>query len=202
MSTFELVRIIIEILALLCGLYIIFSKNPVHSVFFLVLFVCFLSFLLFLLNVDFVAFVLLIVYVGAVVVLFLFVVMMINIRIIENSTVSRFIVPFTLLSVSVFFLLFSFKLFFLERIPVSEELFFLPYIDYSLVLETVSSIDRFGLLLYTYYFIPFLLLGFLLFFSMVAAIYLVLHTNLVAKRQNLFNQVSQDLISSVRLDNF
>lgn len=69
------------------GLLVIFSKNPVQSVLFLVVVFCLSAQLFVLLEVDFLAMVLIIVYVGAIAVLFLFIVMMLNIRIVEISDI-------------------------------------------------------------------------------------------------------------------
>lgn len=69
------------------GLLVIFSKNPVQSVLFLVVVFCLSAQLFVLLEVDFLAMVLIIVYVGAIAVLFLFIVMMLNIRIVEISEI-------------------------------------------------------------------------------------------------------------------
>jgi NADH-quinone oxidoreductase subunit J len=60
------------------------SRNPVHSVFFLILVFLHIGFFLLLLNVEFLAFLLFIVYLGAIAVLFLFVIMMFNIHILES----------------------------------------------------------------------------------------------------------------------
>ena len=68
-------------LAIICGIMVISSRNPVFSVLFLVLVFCNAAGLLLLLETDFLAMLFLIVYVGAIAVLFLFVVMMLNVRI-------------------------------------------------------------------------------------------------------------------------
>jgi NADH:ubiquinone oxidoreductase subunit 6 (subunit J) len=71
---------------------VIRSKNPVHSVLFLILVFCNASGLLILLGLDFFAMVFLVVYVGAIAVLFLFVVMMLNIKLVEiNENILRYL---------------------------------------------------------------------------------------------------------------
>jgi NADH-quinone oxidoreductase subunit J len=62
---------------------VIFSKNPVYSVFFLVLSFFNVSALLFLLRLDFLPISFIVIYVGAIAVLFLFVMMMLNIKLAE-----------------------------------------------------------------------------------------------------------------------
>lgn len=79
-------------LALLSAIMVIRAKNPVYSVLFLILVFCNASGLLLLINLDFFAMVFLVVYVGAIAVLFLFVVMMLNITLAEiNDTVLRYL---------------------------------------------------------------------------------------------------------------
>lgn len=64
---------------------VIVSRNPIHSVIFLILVFCNAAGLLILLKIEFIAMMFLIIYVGAIAVLFLFVVMMLNIKINELS---------------------------------------------------------------------------------------------------------------------
>jgi NADH-ubiquinone oxidoreductase chain 6 len=70
-------------ISLIAGIMVIRAKNPVHSVLFLILVFCSTSGLLLLLGLDFFALVFLVVYVGAIAVLFLFVIMMLNIKLTE-----------------------------------------------------------------------------------------------------------------------
>ena len=79
-------------IALISGGMVIRSKNPVHSVLFLILVFCNAAGLLILLNLDFFAMIFLVVYVGAIAVLFLFVVMMLNIKLTEiNENILRYL---------------------------------------------------------------------------------------------------------------
>ena len=71
-------------LALISGLMVIQARNPIHSVLFLILVFFNAAGLLLLLGLDFFALILLIVYVGAIAVLFLFVVMMLNIKMCDS----------------------------------------------------------------------------------------------------------------------
>jgi NADH:ubiquinone oxidoreductase subunit 6 (subunit J) len=78
--------------AILSGIMVIRAKNPVYSVLFLILVFCNAAGLLILIDLDFFAMVFLVVYVGAIAVLFLFVVMMLNIRLTEiNENVLRYL---------------------------------------------------------------------------------------------------------------
>lgn len=79
-------------IALVSGVMVIRSKNPVHSVLFLILVFCNAAGLLILLDLDFFAMIFLVVYVGAIAVLFLFVVMMLHIKLTEiHENVLRYL---------------------------------------------------------------------------------------------------------------
>jgi NADH:ubiquinone oxidoreductase subunit 6 (subunit J) len=75
-------------LAILCSMMVVASRNPIHSILYLILVFCNVTFILIILKLEFVAIIFLIVYVGAIAVLFLFVVMMLNIKILELDEAS------------------------------------------------------------------------------------------------------------------
>src|SRR5580692_7909997 len=77
--------IIISFFLLFTSLIVILVKNPIHSILFLILVFGYTSCLLILLQSDFLAMIFLIIYIGAISVLFLFIIMMLNIRMIELS---------------------------------------------------------------------------------------------------------------------
>jgi NADH-ubiquinone oxidoreductase chain 6 len=79
----EILFCLFSSIALISGIMVITARNPVHSVLFLILVFCNAAGLLILLNLDFFAMIFLVVYVGAIAVLFLFVVMMLNIKVTE-----------------------------------------------------------------------------------------------------------------------
>ena len=82
---------ILILLIIVATFGVLIAKNPVHSVFFLVLVFCLIAILVFSLNVNFLGIIFIIVYVGAIAVLFLFVVMMLNIKYIElNESFIRY----------------------------------------------------------------------------------------------------------------
>lgn len=93
------------ILILISALGVILSKNIVQSVLYLIL-VFFLCSLLFIyLGADFIGLIILIVYIGAIAVLFLFVVMMLNVRILELSSTFSIYLPLALFLSCIFFCL-------------------------------------------------------------------------------------------------
>lgn len=98
-----------SILSILCSVMVIMSKNPIHSILYLILVFCNVTFVLIILGIEFIAIIFLIVYVGAIAVLFLFVVMMLNIKILELDEVFWKYIPVGLLISSIFL----FQIFFL-----------------------------------------------------------------------------------------
>jgi NADH:ubiquinone oxidoreductase subunit 6 (subunit J) len=70
-------------LGIVSSFFVIISKNPLHSIIFLILVFCNVVFILLLQEIEFLSMVFLIVYIGAIAVLFLFVIYMLNIKIIE-----------------------------------------------------------------------------------------------------------------------
>jgi len=81
---FNYIYIIYLIMIIISSLGVLLAKNPIHSLFFLIIVFLHVSTLLLLLNIEFLAFLILIVYLGAIAVLFLFVIMMFNIYILES----------------------------------------------------------------------------------------------------------------------
>ena len=150
------------------SILVIFSNNAVHSVLFLI-FTFFNSAILFILmNAEFLAMTIVIVYVGAIAVLFLFVVMMLNIS--ESEIKEGFLkyFPFGLILIAIFitelFLIFNF-----DNFPVSENV----KIDINEIdLIEASNTKLIGLFLYTDYFIIFQISGFILLLAMIGAIVL------------------------------
>jgi NADH-quinone oxidoreductase subunit J len=93
------------ILVLLSALGVILSRNIVQSVLFLILVFFLCSILFIYLGADFIGLIILIVYIGAIAVLFLFVVMMLNIRVLELSSTFSIYLPLALFLSFIFFLL-------------------------------------------------------------------------------------------------
>lgn len=165
--------------------FVLSSKNPVHSVLFLILvFICGAGILL-IFGAEFIALIFIIVYVGAIAVLFLFIVMMLDIKINKKNTTILQYIPFGLL----------FGFIFLTEIYISlENLFGQKQGVYSNIPKWSNFIDRItntellGQLLYQEFFICFVLCGILLLIAMLGAIVLTqrfssYRTNEIAPRQ-------------------
>jgi NADH-quinone oxidoreductase subunit J len=182
----------------LCGLlflssvFVAVSSNPMNSVIFLILAFCNSTVILFFFNVDFLGLMFVIIYVGAVAVLFLFVVMMINIKQ-EQNTFTLFNGAFYKLFGPAVFGFFTFLLlliFFLEVFGVDNVFFsldstFLTNIDF------LYNIDILGQSLFNYFLVCFLIAGLILFLALLGSIVLTLRFNTLKTHQKSFRQLSR-----------
>jgi NADH-quinone oxidoreductase subunit J len=165
------------LLFLIClfSLATISVRNPVHSVLSLVAVFLVSAVLLFCLEVEFLAFSFIIVYVGAIAILFLFVVMMLDIKIGDTDLTILKYGPLG------YFITFIFALEItrplvenFESIPFNFLSANYTYINWFDHVDFITNIEAIGQLLYTYYFVYFLMAGFILFIAMVGALMLTL----------------------------
>ena len=176
---------------------VITSRNTVNSVFFLILDFISVGCLFIMVGAEFLGMIILIVYVGAVAVLFLFVVMMLNVA---EQKQSWFVgrksthIPAGLI-VSV--------LIFLELLVVvggwkyKDDLM----TSNTLSLSNVSNTHQLGLVMYTDYILYFQLAGIILLLSMIGAILLTFRERSGVKKQSYFRQISRSPSTSVELKN-
>ena len=116
---------IISIVAILCGILVIISKNPIVSVLYLIgLFISIAGYLM-MLGINFIGLSYLLVYVGAVSILFLFILMLINVRISELVTNNSNSIPLAIM-VSIFI---NLNQLFPNIIAMPGNCIFDPYID-------------------------------------------------------------------------
>jgi NADH-quinone oxidoreductase subunit J len=163
---------IIFIFFLLFSFFVILVRNPIISVFFLIL-VFFFSVLIFLfLGAEFLALLLLIVYVGAISILFLFVVMMLNLRVVELIDVFLNYLPIggTIGFIFLFEMFYFMKLNYSFFIHSSYEIIF-SYIDYVYIRSNLLVLSE-VLFNYNVFFVIFA--GVILFISMIGSIVLTL----------------------------
>ena len=184
-------------IAIISAIMLTVSKNTVHSVFFLILDVISISCLFIMIGAEFIGMMMLIVYVGAVAVLFLFVVMMLNVTQQENqwfiSTKSSTHLPVGLLiSLVIFF----------ELIVVIGGWKFKPDLVTSLSLsinQNTTNTHSLGNVIYTDYIHIFQLSGMILLVAMIGAIVLTFRQRSGVKRQSYFKQISREKSEGVKL---
>ena len=184
-------------IAVFASIMVTVSRNTVYSVFFLILVFVTVSILFIMIGAEFLGMIMLIVYVGAVAVLFLFVVMMLNIteQTVKRSTRKGFI---NNISVGLIVGL----IIFLELLVVvggwKYKGTFVPLSSTSLNLE-ISNTHAIGNVLYTDYIHLFQIVGMILLISMIGAITLTFSKRENIKRQSYFDQIQREKSSAVSL---
>ena len=184
-----------SVIAIFSSLMVITSRNTVNSVFFLILDFISVGCLFIMVGAEFLGMIILIVYVGAVAVLFLFVVMMLNVA---EQKQSWFIgkksthIPIGLI-VSVLILL--------ELLVVVGGWKYKDDLMSSstLNMSDISNTHQLGLVMYTDYILYFQLSGIILLVAMVGAIVLTFRRRSGLKRQSYFRQISREKVEAVDL---
>ena len=188
-----------SVIAVFSAVMVTISKNTVHSVFFLILDFISISCLFIMIGAEFLGMIMLIVYVGAVAVLFLFVVMMLNVAQQKNqwfasSSSSRHIPIGLLISLIIF----------LELVIVIGGWKYKPElisVNSLSIDQNITNTHQIGYVLYTDYIHLFQISGLILLVSMVGAIILTFRKRTGLKRQSYFKQVSREAKDSVDLIN-
>ncbi|MDE0306297.1 MAG: NADH-quinone oxidoreductase subunit J [Albidovulum sp.] len=183
------------ILAVGSGLFVVVARNPVHAVLWLILAFLSSAGLFILLGAEFVAMLLVIVYVGAVAVLFLFVVMMLDVNFAEFRAGMAKFVPVGLLIGLVLLMLLG--LVFGEWSPsaVAPSLRQAEAPD----VETMQNTPALGNLIYTKYVYLFQAAGLILLVAMIGAIILTHRRREGIKRQDIVAQMQRDPANSIEL---
>ena len=188
---------IFSLIAIIASIMVTVSRNTVHSVFFLILDFISISCLFIMIGAEFIGMMMLIVYVGAVAVLFLFVVMMLNVANQKNewfgSAINSSHIPMGLL-VSV--------VIFMELLIVLGGWKFKPNVISSssiIVNQNISNTHSIGNVLYTDYIHIFQLSGMILLVAMIGAIVLTFRKRSGIKRQSYFDQISREAKEGVDL---
>jgi len=192
MFIYSLIFYFFSFIAVLSALLVIISKNPVHSVLFLILSFVNASGLFILLGAEFLAMILVVVYVGAVAVLFLFVVMMLDINFVKLREGFLQYLPFGILLGFVLFIE-------LIMIFLSNKLTDMTLIEYNAfpVFKQIGNTREIGSVLYTKYFYLFQLSGLILLVAMIGSIVLTLRQREGVKKQSINKQINVDAKRSI-----
>ncbi len=186
-----------SIIAVVSAIMVTASKNTVHSVFFLILDFISISCLFIMIGAEFLGMIMLIVYVGAVAVLFLFVVMMLNVAQQKNQwfagqATSKHIPIGLIISTLIFF----------EIIIVIGGWKYKPEIfdiNNSIANTSVSNTHSLGQILYTDYIHVFQISGMILLVAMVGAIVLTFRQRSGVKKQSYIKQISRERAEGVEV---
>ena len=187
---------IFSIIAVISAIMVTASKNTVHSVFFLILDFISISCLFIMIGAEFLGMIMLIVYVGAVAVLFLFVVMMLNVAQQKNQWFiseqdSRHI-PIGLLISAIIFV---------ELIIVIGGWKYKPNLveNTNLISNKISNTHSLGQVLYTDYIHIFQISGMILLIAMIGAIVLTFRQREGVKKQSYLKQISRERSEGVEV---
>lgn len=183
--------------ALVGGLFTVMARNPVHSVLWLILAFISSAGLFVLLGAEFIAMLLMIVYVGAVAVLFLFVVMMLDVDFAELKAEMARYMPLALL-IGVIILM-----------QLGMALGVWTFADDAIQARAavtpdaavVHNTEALGRLIYDQYFLLFQLAGLILLVAMIGAIVLTLRHRTNVKRQDVLAQMYRDPAKALELVN-
>ena len=165
---------------------VIFCRNSLYSIISLVFLIVGSCFILFTLKVEFLTFILLLIYIGAMSVLFLFVVMMLKLdkldkpKILNTSRVSKHYFVYLIIIVKVFCFIFYFN----KKLCLSLNLYSLEFIKYNNDMENFHHFlfnnrndNIIFLTLFSQKYLFFIIVGFTLLFSMIGSIALCLTKN-------------------------
>ena len=184
-------------IAVFSAIMVIVSKNTVYSVFFLILVFISISILFIMIGAEFLGMIMLIVYVGAVAVLFLFVVMMLNVTEKKSNQQTRkgFFNNISVGSIVGIII-------FLELLVViggwKYKGIFIPLSDTKLNVNLTNT-HAIGNVLYTDYIHLFQISGMILLVAMIGAISLTFNKRENIKRQSYFNQIQREKDDAIEL---
>ena len=187
---------IFSIIAIVSAIMVTASKNTVHSVFFLILDFISISCLFIMIGAEFLGMIMLIVYVGAVAVLFLFVVMMLNVAQQKNqwfiSEQDSGHIPVGLLISAIIFC---------ELIIVIGGWKYKPdlFKSTNLISSEISNTHSLGQILYTDYIHIFQISGMILLIAMIGAIVLTFRQREGVKKQSYIKQISRERAEGVEI---
>ena len=192
MYLYSITFYIFSLVAVLSALMVISARNPVHSVLFLILSFVNAAGLFVLLGAEFLAMILVVVYVGAVAVLFLFVVMMLDINFVKLREGFLQYLPFGALLGIV--LIIELGILFLTKSFSENSLS--KFVELPIMNE-VENTKLIGQVLYTNYFYLFQISGLILLVAMVGSITLTLRDRGQVKRQDISQQNYLDANDSI-----
>ena len=195
MSVADLAFYAFAITVVAAGFLVVMAKNPVHSVLWLILAFLSSAGLFVLLGAEFVAMLLVIVYVGAVAVLFLFVVMMLDIDFAELKAGMARYMPLAALIGLILLMQLTLVYGAWQASPAAEGLRRAVSPD----IAEIHNTKALGLILYDRYFLLFQLAGLILLVAMIGAIVLTLRHRPGVKRQDVLSQMYRDPAKAMEL---
>ena len=191
---YTLIFYFFALLAITSGLMVVFSRNPVHAVLWLILAFLSAAGLFIIQGAEFIAMLLIIVYVGAVAVLFLFVVMMLDVDFATLKAGMARYIPLGLLIGLVFLLILGLEFTDWTSATIA------PDLRQAIQPAEVQNTIALGNVIYTDYVFLFQIAGLILLVAMIGAIVLTHRRREGVKKQDVVSQMYRDAGKSVTLE--
>jgi NADH-quinone oxidoreductase subunit J len=200
MFSINLIFYVFSTFLVLCSFMVVVAQHPVFSLLFLVASFIFSALLLFLLECELLAFLFIIIYVGAIAVLFLFAIMMLETKLNNLSKNRMKYIPIGF----VFGILFLVPILYVISVSFDENpypgtFYFHTYTNWYDLIDSVTDVEVVGQVLYTYFVLQFLVAGLILLLVLIGVIYLTNNFNKIKPTdQSIFKQISRDSTSFLK----
>ncbi len=178
-----IVENILIVLSMIASLGVIYVSNPIQSLLSLIVSFALSSMLFMILGVEFISLLIFLIYVGAIAVLFLFIIMMLNLKIVELRNYYLRYLPVGSFIIFIFFFELCFFIY-IEFYHIYENFIFLEWGQFFTWYDNVYAL---GTLIYTYYVIFFFCLALVLLVSMIGSIVLVINWGNLKNRNMYYN---------------
>ena len=179
----ELMQSFLCINLIIATIFVFLVSNPVHSTLYMILGFCNASIILFLLGVQFLSLIFIIIYVGAIAILFLFVIMMLDIKFIDFDDTNTSIYQI-LIGIGSLIFLFFIKLCIYIAFDFNQE-------NKIYFFDDINNINQIGQILYNYYNLNFLISGLILLIAIIGPIILTLGFNRKFNSEVIYKQLSR-----------
>jgi NADH-quinone oxidoreductase subunit J len=191
---------VFSISLVICAFMVVVAQHPVFSLLFLVASFLFSAFILFLFECEFLAFLFIVIYVGAIAVLFLFAIMMLESKLnnLSKNMMKYIPVGFTFGIFVLVPLLFGISTHYDENAYMGS-FYFNNYQNWYDLTDSITDIEVYGQVLYSYFVLQFLVAGLILLLVLIGVIYLTNNYNSTkATDQSIFKQISRDSTSFLK----
>jgi len=175
------------------SIIVIIAQHPVFSLLFLVSCFIFSSFLLFLLECEFLAFLFIVVYVGAIAILFLFAIMMLESKLnnLSKNTIKYFPIGILFSIVLLLPILNVVNTFFVDSSTVSDSFYVNNYQNWYDLIDSTHDVNVYGQILYSYFALQLLIAGLILLVVLIGVVSLTNSYEKQTKQQSTFRQLSR-----------
>lgn len=175
------------------SIMVIIAQHPVFSLLFLVSCFIFSSFLLFLLECEFLAFLFIVVYVGAIAILFLFAIMMLESKLnnLSKNTIKYFPIGILFSIVLLLPILNVVNTFFVDSSTVSDSFYVNNYQNWYDLIDSTYDVNVYGQILYSYFALQLLIAGLILLVVLIGVVSLTNSYEKQTKQQSTFRQLSR-----------